>query len=111
MNSDLFSRQIETYDTSTAFLSEKHQADKLINVQKRLQIRGYHISELYIAKLVVAYTVNDNFPFIERLNEINHRIQSSGLYQKWRLEDEDDYAKNALNKYKMLSTRENSSED
>lgn len=34
-------------------------------------------------KFLSSYHVNNDFPFIERFNDIIQRLQSGGLYEKW----------------------------
>lgn len=108
---DLFYRHIETYDTSNAFFVSREYAKKLINNQKRLNVRGYHISKLHIMTVVSSYPVNDNFPFVERLNEIHHRVRSAGLHEKWWREDEIDLWRNISRKYNSFEDRDDSSEN
>lgn len=45
-----------------------------------MDIKGYHISQLLISKYILSYGVNDEFPFVDRLNENIHWIRSAGLY-------------------------------
>lgn len=76
--------EIFSYNTSMAVLLFKTHVNVLLEHQKRLNIRGYHIpTEFYILKFLCSYHVNNDFPFIERFNDIIQRLQSGGLYEKW----------------------------
>lgn len=84
---DVIDQQIAVFNTSISFPSFNSDVKLVIEVQKRLNIRGYHIpTEVYLNKYLASYTVNDNFPFIERLNDIILGIREAGLFDKW-LED------------------------
>lgn len=84
-----FHRQLYSYNTSRSFPFAKTQAKHLIKLQKQLNIRGYHISsEVRLLKTLAAYNLMDDFPFTERLNQIIHRVQNAGLYEKWLEEDD-----------------------
>lgn len=50
-----------------------------------------------IDKFISSYPVNIDFPFVERFNEVIHRMRSAGLYEKWL---KDDQARAADNHYK-----------
>lgn len=76
--------QIFTYNTTMSVLLFQTHVKILLEHQKRLNIRGYHMpTHFYILKFLSSYHVNVDFPFIERFNEIIHRLQSAGLYEKW----------------------------
>lgn len=80
-------QQIFTFNNSISFPTLYTHAKMILDIQKRLDIRGYHIpSELYLFKSLFSYSVNDNFPFIERLNDIIHSIKGAGLFEKWMME-------------------------
>ncbi|KAG4067608.1 hypothetical protein HA402_005380 [Bradysia odoriphaga] len=74
---------VETYNRSMGYLSSLHTANQLLRIQKKLGIKGYHITERRIANFFNSYIVHEAFPFIERLNEIIQRLQSAGLYDEW----------------------------
>lgn len=99
--------QIDSYNTSISFMSKRPSAKMLLDVQKRLNIRGYHISQLQIQKFVASYPVNPDFPFVERLNEIIHWIRNAGLYEKWL---QDELSRTALNYYKKCEHLKNRDE-
>lgn len=76
--------QIFTYNTTISILLFKSHVKILLEHQKRLHIRGYHIpTQMYVFKFLTSYHINADFPFIERFNEIIHRLQSAGLYDRW----------------------------
>lgn len=76
--------QIFAYNTTISVLLFKSHVKILVEHQKRLNIRGYHIpTQIYILKFLSSYHINADFPFIERFNEIIHRLLNAGLYDKW----------------------------
>lgn len=75
--------KIGTFNRSTSFLIQLDRAKLLSEYQKQSNIKGYHIANLRFFKYYASFPVRNGFPFIERFNEIIHRIQSSGLYEKW----------------------------
>lgn len=81
-----FDDQISSFNTSISFLQELTFATILLSVQKRLKIRGYHISQVFLRPLLMTYLINKDFPFIERVNEIIHRVHQSGLTTQWNQE-------------------------
>lgn len=76
-------RLYEIYDRNMSYLVELETADILLKIQKSLGIKGYHKLTIAISIYLHSYHVNKGFPFLERLNEIIHRIQSAGLYTYW----------------------------
>lgn len=103
---EVLESNIYMYNTSISFLSKRLDANILLDVQKRLNIRGYHISQLHINKLPVSYPVHANFPFVERINEIIHWIQNAGLYIKWLENDLSREAKRFYKKCEHLKNRD-----
>lgn len=67
-------------NTSRCFVHNIDTGYMMFRVQKRLQIKGFRISQVHIYSVHSAYSLSKDFPFIERLNEITHRIRSSGLF-------------------------------
>lgn len=103
---EVVERQMQLYNTSISFLERLSYANFVLDVQKRMNIRGYHIPPLYIDKYVVSYPVNDDFPFVDRLNEIIHWIRNAGLYEKWCSEEMDDFVENISENRRLLKSRD-----
>lgn len=79
--------QLFAYNLTMSALLYKIHANILLEHQKRLHIRGYHIpSDFYVSTFLASYHVNNGFPFADRFNEIIQRVQSAGLYDKWGAE-------------------------
>ncbi len=78
----------DLYDRSAMYLTIERLSDRLVNVQKIMQIKGYRAVERGIMKAIVIFPVNQEFPFIERLNNILHRMKSSGLYNYLQLQQD-----------------------
>ncbi len=90
LSNDKIRKDIKTFNNSIAFLAYEHETQSLLEVQKRLGIKTYYvITEKYLAKFIMSFLINKNFPFMEYINEITHRIQSAGLMDKW-LKDKDE---------------------
>lgn len=66
-----------------SFPEGMYTSNVLLKSQKRLDIKRYHISKLFLKKYIHSYGVNDEFPFTDRINEILHWVRCSGLYEKW----------------------------
>lgn len=71
------------FNRSISFLTYTDIKDVLLNVQRRLNLKGYYDTQIQIANFLFAYRVGDSFIFFDRLNEILLRIQSAGLYDIW----------------------------
>lgn len=97
---DELNHQIFIFNSTMSFLSNPSTAQFVLNIQKRLNIRGYHISEAYLFKTLIAFPVSKKFPFAERLNEIVFRIRSAGLIYKWEDDERSQYESKLLRKYK-----------
>lgn len=107
IESEEFLRQIGTFDKSKSFLLGRSFANSVIRTQKKLNIKGYHIPRFDVYKFIGSYSVHNAFPFYERINEILHRIQSTGLYAHWRRDDEKRHANFILQTYKLSKIDEN----
>lgn len=72
--------------SSSSILSDPLMANIIVRVQKRLntKYRAMHISQIRLFSGHLSYKMNENFPFMERLNELIHRINQFGLYDKWQ---------------------------
>lgn len=78
----------------------------MLDVQKHLNIRGYHIADVHLEKFVESYPVTIDFPFVERFNEIIHWMRNAGLYEKWLRDDQARGADNFYKKTEFLKNRE-----
>lgn len=103
-------RLITTYNTSMSFCWEEPRAKVLCQLQKRFNIRGYHISQTRTFNALDSYPVNDVFPFIERVNNIIHWIRNAGLYERWRQEEYSAIMKDVLASRSKLVLRSEESE-
>lgn len=81
-------RHIHSRNSSIAFIALEKEAKILLAYQKRMSVAGYYIPAegMALRKMLKMSYVNDNFPFIECLNDISGWLHSAGLYKKW---DED----------------------
>lgn len=80
---DWFWAYLEGYNRTTVFALEVQRANYVINIQKHLNIKGFHKTPIKILSNLFAYTVSEKFLFFDRMNEIIHSIQSGGLFSQW----------------------------
>lgn len=78
---DTVTKQIWRYNRSAAYVVFVYWKDALIKVQKSLKMKGFYDPRIVVGCYLSSYRVGDSFIFIDRLNEIIHRYQSSGLYE------------------------------
>lgn len=108
---ELCDEKMEKFRRDAFLCTEKH-GKRLLRVQKRLNIRGYHISQVQgILPKVVVYKVLESFPFKELFNDIIHRIRSAGLIEKWSKENELKLEEKIFEKNKMNIEKEDHSDD
>lgn len=95
VNDSDFVRHIMTLNTSISILLFLGQATctMVVKGQNRLNKTGYHISSVQVSSELFSYDVNSDFPFIERLKELVHRIHSAGLLKAWVKNWEDGFEK------------------
>ncbi len=106
-------QQIFLFNTSISFLTMTTEAKNIVEIQKRLGIRGYHIpTETYLVQSMLSYAVNGNFPFIQRFNDIIHSIRDAGFDHKWQDDHNELVVRNLLrrNLYRKAK-RSNDSEN
>lgn len=82
----------------------------MLQLQKRFNIRGYHISQTHTFSALDSYPVNEYFPFIDRLNEIIGWIRTAGLYERWRQEEFNAIMKDVLENRRNLVVRSEETE-
>lgn len=73
-----------TFNTSVMWVLPLPTAKMRLQLQKRLGLKvGFriHPTEMFVG--FMAYDTIDNYPFIERVNEIVNRVRSAGLFDKW----------------------------
>lgn len=86
-----FVESFESFNRTTAYFMNVRYANVLLRMQKRLNIKGYHNTQIVTSITYFTYRVNEKFLLFERLQEIIHRIQASGLYDLWIQRDEAQY--------------------
>lgn len=78
-----FTDNLELYSRNKVYMLDSGVTNFLLRMQKRMNIKGYHKTNITMFILMFSYRVNENFLYFERLNEIIHRIKSAGLYDLW----------------------------
>ncbi|KAG4071324.1 hypothetical protein HA402_004028 [Bradysia odoriphaga] len=92
-----YNDEILTNNTNMIFSLEKTRAKHLVRIQHQLNMQGCRIlPEIYLQKSPASYNLCDDYPFIDRLNGILHRIHSAGLHQKWFDDDLQDWVGRVL---------------
>lgn len=76
-------QQRQLFNTSAMYLTTDTFSNQLIRFQKKFNVRGFYIAQKGILHALVCYLVNEEFEFVERLNELLHRFNSAGLYDLW----------------------------
>lgn len=104
MDTTKFEQERDTF-ALTSFPEGMNRANLLLRSQKRLDIKGYHISKLFLKKYIQSYGVNGEFPFTDRINEILHWVRCSGLYEKWLAEYYHDIENDVVKKNQEIFER------
>ncbi len=76
------------FNQSVMYITQLDSSLRLIRVQKKLKIPGYSIVQRGFFRSLLCFKMNEEFQFIERVNDILHRIQSGGLYDLWFRQDD-----------------------
>lgn len=84
-------QRLESFDTSAIQRVSIDDALILRNVQNRLNIYGYHITELKSKINLYSLLMNRDFPLIDRIQEINHWMFEAGIHQKLSQDHNRDY--------------------
>lgn len=95
---------IITYNRSVAFIASPDDAAKFIRAQKLLSIIGYHRTPIEFSTQFYTYHISYRFLFLQRLNEIIHRILNSGLFNFWMRKESERLERLILNTnfYRLL---------
>lgn len=82
------SKEILKFNNSIAFFLENDQARALLEVQKRLSLKAYHLLiEEFSFKTLISFRLSPDFPFTEYLNDVSLRLSRAGLTNNWLKED------------------------
>lgn len=76
--------QIYNYDTRFAYYYSSIRTDILLERQRRLPIRGFHVPRQYLRTALNAYAIGSRAPFRERVDYLIMQAFSAGLYDKWK---------------------------
>lgn len=83
VDTDKFESRYSLFDRSITFHTGLANVNTILRAQKRLNLKGYHKTQIRISNRLFSYRASRKFLFFERFNEIIHRIQSAGLYSLW----------------------------
>lgn len=78
-----FIYQMYSYNTRYAYFLTRSRSDVLIERQKHLSLRGYHIPQEYFSLFLTAYYIGSRAPFKERVDQLILQAFQAGLYDKW----------------------------
>ena len=77
-------QELNSLNNSIAFPLYDDQAKDLLQTQNGLDFKMFHLlSDTEISKHIMACTIPKNFVYIDYLNDVLLRWQSSGLYDRW----------------------------
>lgn len=83
LNSTQLGKEMESFSNFVAIAMFDETAKVLLEAQKQLNLKAYHVmSETNIMTYILLYRTQTNFFFIEYLNDIIHRYESAGLFDK-----------------------------
>lgn len=84
VNGTELTKSIQSFNNSMAFLLSDKEAQNLLEVQKRLNLKVYHpLNVNVMGSSLISYLVVERFPFIQHVNDITHRLNNAGLIDKW----------------------------
>lgn len=89
-------RQLEhdiwMFNNSIAFFAFDNEANVLLDLQKRLGLKAYHmLNDIFLGKYLIGFIVHPEFPFTEFINGIVHRLNDAGLIDKWLKEHSENF--------------------
>ena len=73
---------------------------------KRLKINAIHLPNVQLSTYHYGYLVHDEFLYLERLNEIIDWTRSSGLYNLWYQQTEEQHEKLLVNLSVQITTQQ-----
>lgn len=79
-----FENQKLAFNRSMSFMRDTMVANVEVAAQKRLNIYGHHISNVHLSSRFDYYPINNDLPFLERINEIIFWLIQSGITKKWK---------------------------
>lgn len=84
VNHPALRKQMDTFNNSFGIFLFSDLARVYLEAQKRLGLKAYHlITATNLGVSTVHFRANDEFPFIEPINDLIHNLQSAGLMNKW----------------------------
>lgn len=79
---DKLRTEINTFNNSIAFCVPSSDGQVMLEVQKRLSLKAYHImGDIFLT--VRAFPVNSEYPYTEYINNILHTLNAGGFIDKW----------------------------
>lgn len=77
------SHSFATYNRSVCYLYTDSRIRVILERQKRLNIRGFHVPENYASKGPFSFLIRPDLPYVDKMNYIILRSFDSGLFAKW----------------------------
>lgn len=84
---EILSEQLSHEIFSLNVLMSDQDAKNCLDVQKQFDLKIYHvIRDSLMGSSLLSYGIRLNFPFIEHIKDITHRLNGAGLIDKWARE-------------------------
>lgn len=81
-------KEMSAFNNSGAVPVFYGHAATMLDIQKRLGVKAYHLlSKTIMTKYLLSYRARPDYPFVEAISTIIHRLHCSGLVGKWIGED------------------------
>lgn len=80
----LQTEELEKFNRSISATLTDYTARIYLEVQKQLKLNAYYLLDVALEHSFVIFLLNFDFPFIEPVSNIIHRLNCAGLMDKWR---------------------------
>lgn len=84
VNSEEIMHNIAIYNTSNCYLLTDSRIQAVLERQKRLNIKGFHLPKQYASKVPCSFLIRPDLPYVDKMNYIILRSFDSGLFLKWK---------------------------
>jgi len=106
IDNDIIRYQPFDFNTSTIYTMNNFDFHMLTRIQRQLNRRGFYNTDVTVLNSLSTFPVLRTVVFLDKLNEIFLRIQSSGLFYQWMDEHLSQKVKTILAKYDRPTSQE-----
>lgn len=99
------------FNNSVAYFFDDNECEILLQMQKRLNLKAYHLTDTNLRTNFWTFVADDYFPYIEAVNDIIHRLQSAGLLDKWLNDDNLESIKEKWGMYRNIQFKSSNDSD